>query len=235
LVGSSDGTEINNEFSGLEMNFDIKLGISYVASVGNWTFNFNHLRMDAPLDTASMPAELAGLVALLEQLGVEDASFNDLEIEYSNLGLTFDNGTWLVQAETLLTTSNIIFIDIDAYYVSVARRFGKWMPYVMASSMENRNNDRYKEIGEMIANVPANPMLPDPAGAAAGFVAMTTEAQKSSYLGVGYDLMPNVKLKAEWRYVEVEDDTKGTFSAAQFYADPFEHANIYSLVVDAVF
>ncbi|HEY9135141.1 MAG TPA: hypothetical protein VIM85_05060 [Pseudomonadales bacterium] len=61
------------------------------------------------------------------------------------------------------------------------------------------------------------------------------EAQKSTYLGVTYDLLPSVKLKAEWRYVEPQDDTKGTFDAEEFFADPFEHANVYSLVLDAVF
>ena len=236
LMGKTADTQSNSEFAGMEIDFKFKLGINYTASVNNWALNFTYLMVDTNVNPASIPADLASMLALLEILGVDDIDFNDFEIDYYNIGITFDNGKWLAQAEGSFIDSTHILADNDAYYVSLARRVGKWTPYIMFSQMAKGNNDEFEEIAGQIAMLPPAMFLPStPAAAAAGFAASTREAQQTTYLGLGYNLLPGVKIKAEWSYIEVKDDTKGTFNAAEFLADPFEHANVYSLVLDAVF
>lgn len=241
LTGNASGLDSNNSAIGdIDFEIDAKLGLTYVASMGDWRLNLGYFKAEIIAEEGLGP-ELDLLIGVILPIaGVEDAEFNEVELDYINAGLSYDNGTWLVQAEGALIDSDNLFIKNEAFYVSVARRFGRWMPYLMYAQMENVNNDKVAEAAQaVVANAATIDFIlaaPGTAALAAGALqANFQEAQKSSYLGASYDFLPNVKLKAEWRYVEPQDDTKGTFDAEEFFAEPFEHANVYSLVLDAVF
>lgn len=243
LTGNASGLDSNNAATAdIDFEIDAKLGLTYVANMGDWRFNLAYFKTDILSD--DLGPDLSALIALLTAIGIEEKklAFDELELDYVNVGLNYDNGDWIFHAEGALITAESLFSENKAYFVSLARRIGAWTPYIMYAEMENINND---EIDDAAAGIiAAQPLiaLADPtftpavaAATATGFAGSFKEAQKSTYVGVGYNLTPKVKLKAEWRYVEVEDDTKGTFDFAEFAADPFEHANVYSLVLDAVF
>lgn len=240
LTGNASSLDSNNAaFGALQFDIDAKAGLIYTASAGDFRFNFAYLAVDLTSDRADYEdivlfdgpplITFDNLVTDLETLGIDNANFDDISLEYLNVGLAYDNGAWLVQSEISMINSDNIFTNQQAGYVSLAHRFGKWTPYIMYSEMEFQNTD----IDETIATVTASghPFAP----IYNAVLDSLKEAQSSSFLGVSYDLLPSVKLKAEWRYVEPQDDTKGTFDAVEFSEDPFDHANVYSLVLDAVF
>ena len=57
------------------------------------------------------------------------------KVSFTGLGLNWDEGAWLVNAEYTMRRTETYVADTDAWYVTVGRRFGNWTPYATASQI----------------------------------------------------------------------------------------------------
>ncbi|NJD08372.1 MAG: hypothetical protein FIA97_18030 [Methylococcaceae bacterium] len=151
-------------------------------------------------------------------------------VQYSFIGMGYDDGTWLAQMEAAYIDSNFTFYPSGANgYLSLGRRVGPVTLYTLLGIAET-----FKD------RIPVSqPLLPIPA--LVGF-RDTVDAilngngvdQKSISLGVRWDVHENIALKAQWSHYWLGEN--GT----QLWQEPFSgptprEVNLWSLGVDFLF
>ena len=127
--------------------------------------------------------------------------------DFYGAGLQYDDGDLLVISEYTKTEIEGDYPDIDGYYATVGYRFGDWMPYVnYGNAKSTDDSDR-----------------------SAAFEALN--GQRTSYaLGLRYELLSNLAIKADYTYVTDLGDTTGFMSR-----NTHENTAVYSLRLDGVF
>lgn len=154
---------------------------------------------------------------------------NDKRASFSGVGLTYDEGNWLVLAEYTKRKTQTFIPDSTGWYTTVGYRVGTFTPYVTFSrlKMDSSNVDN---------TIPAAVVLPGMQAPLRALVDGTTAAQstpqKTVALGVRWDARRNMAVKAQF-------DSIRTTGAGQFYrAEPGfsnKRVNVFSLAVDFVF
>lgn len=133
-----------------------------------------------------------------------------LDDKFTGVGVQYDNGTLLVMGEytkrrQLAPVPFDNLFESDSWYVSSGWRFGAWMPYVTVS--------RLSPIGPLYG---------------------AHDDDKGIALGVRWDAMKNVAIKAQAQKVEASDRTTFVNASAPpttFAAD----MNAFSIAADFVF
>lgn len=147
---------------------------------------------------------------------------NGKDASFTSVGLTYDVGNWVAAAEYTKRNNNTFIPDTTAWYTTLGYRIGKFTPYATLSQQKtdslNVNN-----------TVPAPSALNT---AVATVAASQSTPQKTIALGMRWDAMRNIALKAQY-------DSIKTTGAGQFYNPQPGFANqrvgVYSLAVDFVF
>lgn len=122
---------------------------------------------------------------------------------FTSLGVQYDNGSLLVMSEYVDRKTSTSRFDTQSYYVSAGYRFSTVMPYATYSHLKSE--------GSAISSLPAS---------------------KTTSLGVRWDFMPKVALKAQF--------DESTLSGQQFTkvdpaADMRDKVRVFTLGVDFIF
>ncbi|MCD6059810.1 MAG: hypothetical protein K0S16_121, partial [Moraxellaceae bacterium] len=129
----------------------------------------------------------------------------DETARFSEIGLTYDDGTWFAAAEITQIRAEGYTPDSDAAFASVGRYFGKWLPYVVFSKANAVKGDECRGgfIPIITGQLVAGGMPPANAAAAAPGIADFTcrsqlENEQTSYsLGFRYDISRRSSLKLQ--------------------------------------
>jgi hypothetical protein len=174
--------------------------------------------------------DLVGVLRRTPFAGVGDQlDPNDKRASFSGVGLTYDQGNWIVLAEYTMRKMQTFIPDTTGWYTTVGYRVGKFTPYATLSRLKTDDSN-------VDNTIPASVVLPGMQAPLRVYVDGATAAQstpqKTIALGVRWDAMRNVAVKAQFDRIK-------TTGAGQFYnADPSfvdKRVNVYSLAVDFVF
>ncbi|PCJ13152.1 MAG: hypothetical protein COB04_16860 [Gammaproteobacteria bacterium] len=201
--------------------------------------DFTAFLTGSPLDPTTVSAIIAavsadpllsGFVGQLQADPVAGAalfeifSLTKFDVEYSDIGLTYDNGRLLVLAEaTDLDYGDVDLTRIYAGNVTVGYRFNEWLPYAGVSRTYTTDEaDFTKSFGPLIASSLES----------IGFAPLE---QTTYSTGLRWDVKQGVSVKAQWDHITNLAGTQGLLTGSEIGAIPDNGINIYSLVIDAVF
>jgi len=183
--------------------------VSLVRESGPWRFKvgYTHLNVysNAPIDSlhsglvlisSTMPGAIGDEADKLAGY----TAFNGGWGSYENLGLSFDDGLWLAQAELgqIRSTRRLVYQGLNVYAL-LGRRIGKWTPYIGASRFKPRYD----------ALVAENDWSSVPLGlgglqtTAIDLLNLMRIEQRAMTLGVRWDVQPKSALKLQWDHIHI--------------------------------
>jgi hypothetical protein len=189
-------------------------GLVLSANAGNFgtrlSYHQAELTMDASDPTTALGAASAGAALIAASLGdpsaADDFSFDGQISQFIEAALTYDDGTYSAVAEwTALDHENSLFLDDEAWLISVAARVGDFTPHLTYTN-EKDSFDSGNE-GVIQKNFPLK------------------SEQSSIILGLRYDYDSSTALK-----FEVQNNDEKTAAGADG-----DSATLYSVAVDVVF
>ncbi len=157
---------------------------------------------------------------------------NGMDLAAVALGASYDPGNWFVMSEFVDLKGDGFLSDSRSWYASAGYRFGSLTPYVTYASTKARISN---EPG--IDTTGAAPLAAGAAALTAGINATLeafTPTQHTSSLGVRWDVMPNVALKAQYDHQTTGQNSKGRLKTFPGL-NPGRDANIVTVAVDFVF
>jgi Gram-negative porin len=154
-------------------------------------------------------AELNGLVGILATtpfaaLG-QAMSGNDKDASFSGVGFTMDRDNVVVAAEYTKRRVDAYIADTTGWYLLGGYRIGKFTPYLMLSQ---------QKVDEVVQNtipVGLDPMLDMLAGAVDGLLADQNTAQKTTSLGLRWDVGSSAAVKLQYDHIR-PDGGPGSFA-----------------------
>ncbi len=149
----------------------------------------------------------------LEQIGADG-----VDGEFYGLGIEYEKGNIMGVSEITRREVEGLFPDRDGAYATLGYRFGDVMPYVTYAWVETQDDDKRP----------------------AGLLSALNEKREDYSLGVRWDVMPGIALKADWTHSRAFGDTSGALdgNAASFVSgqgNRFDHTNVYTVKLDAAF
>lgn len=195
------------------------VGGNLVIERGNLTLRAGHLQYGA--FSIELPAvdSVLDQVAQLDPAGVAALRFRDRAVGYTTLGLVWDDGTWLLQAEVANGRMSRTYLpDGLEAYVTVGRRFGSLTPTLTLAGLRDHNLRRS-----------ANPVLQQviDAGQSRGMHTVS--------LGLRWDARPGLALKLQLDRVRHGSGQTGMLSNFQPGFEPGRGFRVLSLAADVVF
>ncbi len=201
---------------------------------GNLSFRKGEWLFRASYGVARIDKELPGLVPLLTALRgtgsptaealADDLGFAGETVEFASAGSAWEHGPWQAQLMySYVTTDSLSLPTSHSGYFMFGYRHGKWSPYFTAAGTVSE--DEQAETGFP---------QPNPLDAAVEMVlARSQSKQHTLSLGLRYDFMPNVDLKAQVDRVHVYDHATSLWRRPS--ADWDGDATLFSLTLDFVF
>ncbi len=176
-------------------------------------------------------AQLNGLVATLRATPFasvgDQLDPNNGKASFSGVGLTWDQGEWLVNAEYTQRRVKAFLADTDGWYVLVGHRFGPLTPYLTVSEARTVNSNVNNTIPAATPQLTALKMAVD------GLVEGQRHSQKTVALGARWDFARNFALKAQWE--NVRPDGRGYFISTNTNWGNGKTVNVFSVALDTVF
>lgn len=255
LVGNAD---TDYALSSLTTPAKIKLkhmrGINVQAELdGGITLRFGHTRGKLNIDSGSatslagggrLCASLAGATALGAECGAVAALMteNDNNASFTGVGVALDRDNWVASLEYTKRKTESFIADTTGWYASVGYRVGKLTPYVTFSAIKVDSASK-SPISTPLSTT-GNPTLDFVASNTAAnteaFLGAQFTEQRSTGLGVRWDVMNNLALKAQWDRISKPADSAGMFYLTQKsvdsgFFDKKQTVNAVTLSVDFVF
>jgi hypothetical protein len=233
---------------GAEVKTKQAWGFSDTLEFGSFTAHATYMGMKLDLDIPELAPLYAGIqqfaagasqvplppfqAAAASALAVYDEyKLNDMKLSAYSLGLTYDPGEWFAAAEYVGFNGAGLIGNSTAWHVTGGYRVGAWTPYVAYATSTGKANttsgistEGAPELAEAAAALNA--------GLNASVQSFAFE-QKTAIIGVRWDVVRNVAVKAQYDRVRAGDGTAGRFTNAQAGFDG--KANVLSLAVDVVF
>lgn len=227
---------------------DAITGLAYLAEIGSASFRISYVTLDLNLGIDSLKPLITGLRELggaLSAFGFSTAGgqalsmadkyrLDDMNLSFLALGGTYDPGKWFVTAEAIDVGGDGFLSDTRAGYVTTGARFGKFTPY---ATIAKGKADIDNEPGISTAGLPG--------AFAAGAMALNAGvnltltqvqgSQQSAALGLRWDAMNNVALKAQYDYVENGENSAGKLTNIQPGFEYGSDYSLFSLTVDFIF
>ena len=152
------------------------------------------------------------------------------DIRYLTVGIIHDNDRWLLMSEYAQLEIDSWFPDVTGAYLMAGYRFGKAMPHFTIAKMSNQDPGA-RDIATVVRSS-VTLALPD--GVAGSIADASMVQNQTTYtLGMRYELLPAVSLKAELSHITDFDDSGGQFLGS---APPTkESVNILKFSIDSIF
>ncbi len=152
---------------------------------------------------------------------------NNSKASFSGVGLTWDQGEWLVNAEYTQRRIKSFLSDTDGWYVLVGHRFGPLTPYLTVSEARTVDSNVNNTIPTATPQLTALKMAVD------GLVEGQRHTQKTVALGARWDFARNFAFKAQWESVRPEG--RGYFISTNANWGNGKTVNVFSVALDTVF
>ncbi len=222
------------------------VGLNVRAGQGDFTFRagyaLNRFRITGP----TINDALAGLQNLcqIDQIACDvmhEIDGNNTKATYLSLGGSWDNGDYFVLGEWSKTILNVDFFpEMQSWYLSAGARIESWTPYITYA--QGKDNSSVFNDSDLVT--PAN--IPNTNSIINQMHNGVMQGQHSIALGVRYDFMPNMALKAQWDHIRTDcrdpqaDTCAGVFEPSdEGYTNGFRDkphdAEVISLSLDFIF
>lgn len=210
---------------GYQFRTDNLTSLSATRESGSWRLKAAHSRFTIDSEVSA----LAPLHAALDGVGSPEAldlrknlSFKGAKIDYTTLGAVYDDNTWLAQAEFGQSHSTAAVVpNSRMFYVSVGRRFGDWLPFVMFSDSHPNTAPR----------TAVNPAL---AVAATTMNSMRID-QRTISIGARWDFHPQAALKLQLDSTHSHPPGYGVWTREPTIANTHIRLNMLTATLDFVF
>lgn len=221
---------------------------SNTLEVGRAIFRLGYIAVDVDLKSSGLQMLIGGYDALGDTLslfpGLEPAATQahglarryegeGKALEIYSAGLRYEPDEWLLLAEWGEISDFSVFPKTDAWYVTVGRRMGSFTPYITHARVNSDSPDD----GLSTAGLP-EPLATGGAMLNAGLEAVLTQgvtSQKSVSLGVRWDMLSSVALKAQVQRIDIDAESGGRLVNIQPGFEPGGEVNLFSLALDFVF
>lgn len=161
--------------------------------------------------------------AIADRYEVDDTPF-----QFASLGAEYDPGPWFGMAELGWADFNSVLGEKLAGYVTVGHRFGTFTPHVTYGRVEALHETSAD--GLTLSSLP--PDAREPAAGLNAFLDIflqSTAIQQRVGIGGRWDIRPGMALKAEVEFIDLLENSPGTFINPQPGFDRGGSAQIVSL------
>lgn len=152
---------------------------------------------------------------------------------FASVGMKYDPGNWFLMAELGIGVTPTEFGNRRGWYTSGGYRFGDVTPYAIYA----RSDGGYRDASGLDASSYPGFLLPTITTLNEFLNYLQTAhatQQHTSSIGLRWDVLPNINLKAQYDRVSVRDGSFGTFSNFEPNFRP-SRANVFSFALDYVF
>lgn len=211
-------------------------GVNNTVQFGDLTLRAGYSANEVDLDLPGVTTLLGGFgafTAIPGPIGAQAAAIvgrydtRDIQLGAFSLAASYDPGDWFVMSELVDFRGEGILADSRSWYATAGWRLGSVTPYVT-----------YARTRSSVGNEPGLP-LPAAAPLNAGLNATLNNqfngSQSTTSVGVRWDFMKNVALKAQYDYVDLGPNSAGRFTDVQPAFQRGGHVNLFSLGLDFVF
>lgn len=152
---------------------------------------------------------------------------NDSHVSFAGLGVTWDQGEWVVATEYTQRRVKTFVSDSNGWYVTVGRRFGSLTPYVTVSEVKAVDSNVVNTIPAATAQLAALKAAVD------GVIEGQRNNQKTIAVGARWDFTRNFALKGQLE--RVRPNGQGYFLAPTSAWGNGKTVNVLSVALDTVF
>jgi len=249
VYGGRSSVDLPN---GNKFKSKLSWGLNDTAEIGSLSLRagYNSLKLD--VDFPTLEPVLTGLdglaafartvplppyQALAQQLTSASSKYGlkDVTISAFALGANYDPGNWFLMSEFVAFKGAGFLSNSHSWYASGGYRLGEWTPYLAYStSVAKVQHNQIDTTG----------VDPQTAGAAqglSGFVNLVLDAfastQHTSSIGVRWDAMKNLAVKAQYDSVNIGSSSDGRFvrPVPALPTPPSKHPKLFTVAVDFVF
>ena len=159
---------------------------------------------------------------------------HDRKVDFVGIGASYDPGKWFVMAEAARFDTHSVLGSKRAWYASAGYRLGAFTPYATFARVS---------AGSSTSDPGLSPAgLPPQAAAVATMLnarlnqtlSLLTQ-QRTVSVGMRWDVLRNVALKAQYDRIKTEDGSFGTFGNFQPGFVPGTRVGVFSAVADILF
>jgi len=178
------------------------LGFNLSITHGNLSLHLGHVRARLKLQWDDPDyRQLTGVLRILGRNDVlDDLSGHDGRARFSSAGFQWDDGDWLLIGEYARRENTRYANSSHGWHLTAGHRFGNWLPFI---TFARQTQDKPVASADF-----ANPVL---AQAFDGFLASRNLAQRSTTIGVRWDVAANAAIKTEWTRTHTDRDAWGSF------------------------
>ncbi len=224
LAGSAKDT-----YERTDIKFKSMVGFNSTAEFDGITLRLGHVQGKVTVESATLKQLVAGLASVpvpgVPAVG-QQLSADGKDASFTGVGLTFDMNDVIGSFEYTMRRTDSYIADTDGWYATLGYRFGALTPYATVSEVKRKDSNVNNTIPGL------TPQLAVLKATVDGLVADQNISQKSIGLGVRWDAMRNVAVKAQ--FDRVKPAGAGLFTATQ-PGFGGKNVNVYSLSVDTVF
>lgn len=225
-------------------------GFNLTASKGDLTFRLGYIQTSMSIQSLDIDnGMMAAFNAICGIIGDPAACTQgtalapyDKKAKFSSFGATYDNGDYLISGEFGKRTTDMFIADATTWYVTAGKRIEQWTPYLTYSSFRNDSLTQFSggafpgsaEFGLPSTNDLVNMVLLN-----------NPMDQHTLSLGVRYDVMQNLAIKAQWDHIKTEPKSGimgtggGLFGRGNTMSEAFSNnsnqVNLISVSLDFVF
>ena len=214
------------------------LGGNISASLADFTLRagyiHNYMTMNSPALTKFLTVPLTTLCQRLhDQVACAELpalAVDGKDTSFTSVGASWDNGAYFVSGELGWRNSKSFVAPVTVGYITSGARFGKFTPYVMYAQIAN-NGPKTFTGGLAPTNAVINVLY-----------RANAMDQNTKTLGLRYDLLKNVDIKAQWDRIDTStayglpDTGQGLFvNATPAFKNGSNAVDIFSVAVDFIF
>lgn len=224
LAGSAKDT-----YERTDLKFKSMVGFNSTAEFDGVTLRLGHIQGKVTVENATLRQLVAGLASVpvpgVPAVG-QQLSGDDKDGSFTGMGVSFDLNDVIGSFEYTMRRADTYIADTDGWYATLGYRLGKFTPYATVSEVKVKDSNVNNTIPAL------TPQLAVLKATVDALVAGQHVSQKSVGVGVRWDAMRNIAVKAQ--FDRVKPNTVGLFTAdkAGFGG---KNVNVYSLSVDTVF
>lgn len=224
--------------SGYDFQANDMQGMSLTGQTDKWRFKAAYSQWTAANEVPAFAPLHAGLDTLaaagVPGVSAEAAdlrrnlSFQGAKVSYTTLGVAYDDGQWLAQAELGTTTASAAVVPHGRMaYVSVGRRFGDWTPlFTLSTSRPDAPRPPANDWGAY------NAVLRDPAL----FVLNTNRIEQDTVsLGLRWDFHRQAALKLQWDQTQIKPTGYGLWWRDTAINQDNSRINLLAVTLDFAF
>jgi len=237
-------------------SFELKAlkGLNLTAEMDNGlTGRFGYMQGKISISSPSVTQLLSatGPGGPYSGLGVYPAISNAIEVDQDKIsfigwGLAYDQDNWVMSAEYTMRRSAKFVSNTNAWYANVGYRINKFTPYVGLSRINTKDDaNKGNPLAAYLNITPANgtqTVLKALANNVQSLQDTQKVDQRTTTVGLRWDAMSNVAVKAQWDHVTKPADSYGWFftkdpaaAQSQSFLRDSRRVNVLSLAVDVVF